>query len=393
MPLFKKYNIHPMKQLFRKLHLWLSVPFGIIITLICFSGAMLVFEDEVSQWFNPSLYRVEKVGDAPLPVEQLAARAAATLPEGVEVQGVTIFPDPERACQVSLSKPRRAALFIDQYTGEVKGRSERLPFFTTMFSLHRWLLGSRPDDGGIFWGKIIVGTSTLLFVIVLISGVVIWWPRSIKGLRNSLKLKIRNSRLWHSLHVAGGMYVLLLLLVMALTGLTWSFGWYRTGFYKAFGVELQQNGGSGSRGGGNGNHANGGNHSGRSGNHRGGKPQTDDKFLHWQKVYETLAASNPDNISITISSGSATVANNHFGNTRGSDRYKFDARTGEITESNAYADLPKSGKIRGWIFSTHTGSFGGIATRILWFLAALLGATLPITGYYLWIKRLVKHKH
>ena len=34
-----------MKKVFRKIHLWLSVPFGLLITLICFSGAMLVFDD------------------------------------------------------------------------------------------------------------------------------------------------------------------------------------------------------------------------------------------------------------------------------------------------------------------------------------------------------------
>ena len=38
-----------MKKIFEKIHLWLSVPFGLIITLICFSGAMLVFEDEVNE--------------------------------------------------------------------------------------------------------------------------------------------------------------------------------------------------------------------------------------------------------------------------------------------------------------------------------------------------------
>ena len=30
-----------MKKIFRKFHLWLSVPLGIFITLICFSGATL----------------------------------------------------------------------------------------------------------------------------------------------------------------------------------------------------------------------------------------------------------------------------------------------------------------------------------------------------------------
>ncbi|MBQ5829709.1 MAG: PepSY domain-containing protein, partial [Alistipes sp.] len=35
----------------------------------------------------------------------------------------------------------------------------------------------------------------------------------------------------------------------------------------------------------------------------------------------------------------------------------------------------------------HVGNWGGMLTRIFWFLAAMLGATLPLTGYYLWIKR------
>ena len=230
-----------MKRVFRKIHLWLSVPFGIVITLICFSGAMLVFEKEITECVNPGLYRVEHPSGQPLPVGEVAARVAATLPVGVEVTGVTVFQEANRTWQVSLSKPRKASVYVDPYTGEIKGPAERLPFFRTMFSLHRWLLGSRPSDGGIFWGKIIVGVSTLLFIVVLLTGIVLWWPRTKKTLRNSLKIVFRHGwlRFWHGLHVAGGMYALLLLLVMALTGLTWSFGWYRTGFYALFGVEMQ----------------------------------------------------------------------------------------------------------------------------------------------------------
>ena len=197
-------------------------------------------------------------------------------------------------------------------------------------------------------------------------------------LKNRLKISFRNGwqRLCYGLHVAGGMYVVLLLLIMALTGLTWSFDWYRTGFYKVFGVETSQQGNSGHRNSGQGER----------------QMIVDNKYIQWQKVYDTLAVKNPSNISISISNGLATVANNHYGNTRGSDNYKFNPRTGEIVEYVAYDELPSSGKIRGWIFSVHTGSFGGIVTRVLWFLASLFGATLPLTGYYLWIKRLVKTK-
>ena len=237
-----------MKKIFRKIHLWLSVPFGLIITLVCFSGAMLVFENEANEWFRRDLYYVETVKESPLPMDKLLEKVATTLPDSVSVTGVSISSDPGRAYQVSLSKPRRASLYVDQYTGEVKGKSERSGFFMFMFRMHRWLLDSmNPGNEGIFWGKMIVGVSTLLLVFVLISGIVIWWPRTRKALKNSLKITATKGwrRFWYDLHVAGGMYALVLLLAMSLTGLTWSFTWYRTAFYKVFGVEVQQQGGHG----------------------------------------------------------------------------------------------------------------------------------------------------
>lgn len=142
-----------MKKIFSKIHLWLSVPFGLLITLICFSGAMLVFETEVMELCRRDLYYVEKAGPAPLPMSRLAEKVAATLPDSVSVTGITASSNPERAWQVNLSKPRRASVYVDQYTGEVKGRYERAPFFMTMFRLHRWLLDSMKPDGSIFWGN------------------------------------------------------------------------------------------------------------------------------------------------------------------------------------------------------------------------------------------------
>lgn len=399
-----------MRKIFRNIHLWLSVPFGILITLICFSGAALVFEKEVMELCHRELYFVKKVEAAPLPMEQLITKVAATLPDSVSVTGVNISSDPERAYQVTLSKPRRASMYVDQYTGEIMGKYERAPFFNFMFWMHRWLLDSMKQDGGIFWGKMIVGTSTLMFVFVLISGIVVWWPRTRKALKNSLKIVANKGwrRFWYDLHVAGGMYALVFLLAMALTGLTWSFQWYRTGFYKTFGVEVQPSMGHGNaaanataKGGKREESPEG--RSGRSGN-RSEKPEGRGEhsesregrkrspYTNWQQVYEQLAEANPDYKLISVSDGSASVALPRFGNQRGTDRYKFNPRNGEITETTLYKDLDNSGKIRGWIYSVHVGSWGGMLTRILTFIAALVGASLPLTGYYLWIRRLMKRK-
>ena len=220
-----------MIKFFRKIHLWLSVPFGIFITLVCFSGAMLIFEPEITRAVKSEVYYVAEVKDRPLPLGELMETVKASLPDSVSVNGVTIFSDTSRAYQVSLSKPRRASMFIDQYSGEITGRYERLGFFSVMFKLHRWLLDSaNPHGDGIKVGKVLVGISTLVFVIALISGVVIWWPRARKNLRRSLSISFSNGwkGFWKGLHVAGGMYALIFVLAMALTGLTWSFDWYRS---------------------------------------------------------------------------------------------------------------------------------------------------------------------
>lgn len=371
-----------MRKIFRRIHLWLSVPFGLLITLICFSGAMLVFEKEVTESARHDLYYVKEMKDTPIPMEQLMEEVVATLPDSVSVTGVTISSNKERAYQVNLSKPHRASLYVDQYTGVIKGRQERPAFFMTMFRLHRWLLDSMKPDGGIFWGKMIVGVSTLLFVFVLISGIVIWWPRTRKALKNRLKINAGKGwrRFWYDLHVAGGMYALVLLLAMALTGLTWSFGWYRTGFYKVFGAEVVQGSGHGK--------------APQSGKKRGGRPDGKERhsspYIRWQQVYEQLADRNPGFKQITLSDGSATISFAGYGNQRASDRYEFNRRNGEITGATLYKDAEKSGKMRGWIYSVHVGSWGGMFTRILTFLAALMGASLPLTGYYLWIKRVYK---
>lgn len=276
-----------MKKIFHQIHLWLSIPLGLVITIICFSGAMLVFEKEITECVQHDLYFVKEVKQHPLPVDSIIHIVEPTLAEGVTIKGVTIDPNPKRAYKINLSKPRRAAVLVDQYTGEVKGSSSRLPFFNTMFRLHRFLLDKRDANGGIFWGKMIVGVSTLLFVVILITGVVLWWPKSKKAWKTHVTIHLRSGwrRFWYDLHAVGGMYVLIFLLILALTGLTWSFPWYKTLFYSIF-----------------------------------------------------------DNVP------------------------------------------------RSMIYSIHVGSWGGMVTRILTFIAALIGATLPITGYYLWIKRILAKK-
>ena len=363
------------------------MPFGLVISITCFTGAMLIFETEITESVQRDLYYVDSVDGEPMPLPELLSRVEPTLEEGQRITGVTISDDSARTYKVNLSQPKRAAIYVDQYSGEVLGQAERLEFFRTMFLLHRWLMDERPEDNNaIFWGKMIVGVSTLMFVVILISGIVIWVPRSITAWRNRSKITVTKGwhRFWYDLHVAGGIYATLLLLAMALTGLTWSFEWYREDFYKLFGVELAEqsktaampeSGDAAQRA-----------QAGRAG--RDAEKRVDaSPYIAWDAAYRNVRNVVGDDARITLSKGSASVSLSGWGNQRASDKYLFDDATGEITSTELYADSDRSRKIRGWIFSVHVGNWGGLLTRVLWFLAAMIGATLPLTGYYLWIKR------
>lgn len=391
-------------KIFRKIHLWLSVPFGIIITLICFSGAMLIFEPEITRSIKSDVYYVNSSEGKPLPMEELMETVKASLPDSVSITGVTVFSDKDRTYQVNLSKPRRASLFIDQYSGQITGKYERIGFFSTMFKLHRWLLDSaNPHGDGVKVGKLLVGISTLIFVIALITGVVIWLPRARKSFRHSMSISFKDGwrGFWKGLHVAGGMYALIFVLAMSLTGLTWSFNWYRTAFYAVCGVEhTPRNFGSekNEKSEKNSHHGEGrGNRKeGRRGGHGEGRSEGrrhHSEFGRWQQVYDELRTQNPDAPQITVGAETASVTLGVAGNGRASDKYEFNRRSGEITPVSKYADSVPADKLRGWIYAIHTGSWGGLLTRILWLLGALLGASLPLTGYYIWIKHMRKKRH
>ena len=111
-----------MKRLFAKLHLWLSLPAGILISIICLSGAALVFEQEITQMVRPELYQQQSP------------------PAGEGVQA-----------------------------GK-KQKRPSLPFFQTMRKVHRWLLDPPARKGEKSVGKVVVGVSTLVMVVILASG-------------------------------------------------------------------------------------------------------------------------------------------------------------------------------------------------------------------------------
>ena len=153
--------------------------------------------------------------------------AADQLPPSMEITDIRESDDPQRTYQIILRGKYKTA-FIDPYTAQVVGIDDGTGFFMQTMRLHRWLYDTY-KRGEFSWGKTLVGYSTLAMVVILITGLILWFPRKGQSWRNRFVIHVHHGwrRFWHDLHVVGGFYVSLVLLCMCLTGLAWSFGWYR----------------------------------------------------------------------------------------------------------------------------------------------------------------------
>lgn len=362
-----------MRRFFKKLHKWLSIPVGIILTIVCLTGAILVFQDEILELANPSHYFVEEIKTTPIALDELVPMVNAQLDTN-SVADVKIFSDPKRTYTMSLTKGFRTSVFVDQYTGEITGKYafRESPFFTIM-SLHRWLM-----DGSRTWGKYTVGISTLIFVFILISGFIIWFPRKAKKKHFKINFTKGRKRLFYDLHSVLGAYACLLLLVCALTGLMWSFEWYRNSAFRIFGAEVPKEQERGKQ----------------KGDKEKGKKE-DLNLAHWQTVFNNLKASNSNYEYIRMQDGAADVHLQSAMVSRATDKYKFDKNTGEIVSTTLYKDQDKATRVWGWAYSLHVGNYWGIWSKILTCLASLIAASLPLTGYYLFFvkKKNKKRKH
>jgi uncharacterized iron-regulated membrane protein len=384
-----------VKKIFRKVHLWLAFPLGLIITVICLSGAVLVFRVEIEEALYPGRYFVDRqTADAEkLSLEQLAATVEAQL--GEPAAGFTVPADTSRNYMVTLASNPRAPAYVNPYTGGVVWRADGGSFFRTMLSLHRWLLHPAV-------GKPVVGYATLLFVVILLTGIILVFPNTRKKWKRLLTVHLRKgwNRFWFDLHISAGVWVTIILLALALTGLTWSFRWYNTAFYRVLGAEAPLPRGHAPQQGGREQAPTPREQQSAAHSRRDARPAahnskdaqpyvpTDTAHCDWDALFHKIKHDNPDFKLITIRSGAVSVAQQKlFGNSRATDNYSFDAATGEITTHVPYSHQPRTSKIRGWIYSIHTGSWGGLFSKVITCLSALTGASLPLTGYYIFYKK------
>lgn len=352
-----------MKKILRKLHLWLSIPFGILLSVIALSGGALLFEEDILRWENRNLYDT-CTERPPLEVEQLLETVAGQLPEGEHIVSYQSEGDPAAPVRIRTDQSRKS-YFADPATGEIKGTEKRCKFFWTLKRLHRTLF--IPQQG-----RLIVGISTLLLTLILITGIVLWIPKNRKQLKNRLSIKfgMGRKRLWIDSHISGGIYTAIPLLILCMTGLTWSFGWYNRAFYAI--VTPAQ----------------------KTAPRSVARPSEGEtpNFAAWAEVARQIRTEYPDFDRLVINNGQARVYPHRYGNVRCNDRILFNTADGTVTDRIPYAESSARGRAADWVYILHTGRWCGLFSKVVTLLATLACAMLAFTGYYFWLDRILKKR-
>lgn len=374
------------------LHLWLGLASGVIVLIVCLTGCIWVFNEEISGLLEPKT-KIETQQKPVLTPSQVQAIAVGLYPDKVVSYAQYLA---GRTINVSLKNPnekgRRGGgtmLKLNPYTGAVVAKEVHkkgeVDFFRFILNGHRFL-----------WlpfaiGRPIVNYGTLVFVVLLITGMIWWYPKkwNKSTVDKSFKIKWGASfkRVNLDLHNVLGFYSLLFLLAIALTGMVYGIKWYSEGIYWATtgGESMKEF------------------RELKSDSLQAGKFYTPEKAmdLAWSKVItmhpkstgfyytypDTSRAKATINITVYPSAG-------QFYNSQG---YTFDQHTlKELKRDDVYSvpyeKASAGGKLRKMNYDIHVGSILGFPGKVLAFLASLIGASLPITGFLIWYGRKFKKK-
>ena len=380
-----------------RLHLWLGLASGLVVAIVSLTGCLFVFQQEIREWIGKDKYFVTAPAAPFLPLSQLTQKAQAVLGPGQPIGSVIAYKEADRSWEFMAYKMNDTALtyfgaiayyrsvFVNPYTGAVTGtRDYKYDFFSIVKYIHWSLLLNTP------YGQPIVGWSTLIFVLLLITGLVLWWPRRWSKAYRDRSFKIKWTARWrrvnYDLHNVAGFYSLFPALIIALTGMVFSFRWFGALVYVAAAgttapparVVI-----------------------------RSVPPVAERTDSVWNDTGDRLPGQTffdnpldrafaeswrqlPDAQRINLSpargkDGTIDV----YGYKRkgvyyGADALQFDQYSGQLLHRRNNREKNAGERLIEMNYDIHVGAIGGLTGKIIAFIASLICASLPVTGFLVW---------
>lgn len=354
-------------------HLWLGLLSGLVVFVVSLTGCLYAFQQEIQDTLQD--FRFSKVENkAILPPSAFEAVARKTLPKA-HLHAIN-YPAKGRSVEAIFfdfaPNEHYYIVYHNPYTAEVLHvQNMEETFFHWVLDGH-YYLWLPPEIG-----QPITSYATLIFVFLLITGIVLWWPKNKAAAKQRFWFRWKDATQWkrknYDLHNILGFYSSTLLLIIAVTGIFFGIQWFTYLIYNATGGEknllftepVSQ------------------------------KPiQTNFKKPVTDLIWEKMKAEHPDAVSLevhAIESDSSTIGanvNKKDGVYWSIDYRYFDQYTlKEISVDHVYGRLKDANvadKLIRMTYDIHTGGILGFAGKVLAFLLSVVATSLPITGFMVW---------
>lgn len=373
------------------LHLWLGLLSALVIIVVCLSGCVYAFKNQFSDALNrDKVFVTEK----PAPRKTPSEIREILLKEKKELKSIMIPVDKDRSYVVSYTQNNAdAAGYFNPYSGEDLGMADvsMNRFFEIVLDIHRNLM-----MGNV--GRQINGAAVLMFCLLLFSGFILWIPKKIKYLKQSLTVKFSGKfqRVNYDLHNTMGFYAFLMLFFMAVTGLYVTYPWVKNALIVSLGGEPISNVSAVSS-------KEEDNAFDRIFNdmlsRQKEKSAVQEKEVFLQEIlisadkilpYEavtTIELPNKENPRFVVTK----VNTDNWLGAMLPDQITFDKK-GEFKSKELFWEKPLNKQFTSLARPLHTGEILGLKSIIFYFIICFIGFSLPVTGFIFWFNKFRKAK-
>ncbi|MDR6405135.1 MULTISPECIES: PepSY domain-containing protein [Chryseobacterium] len=389
----RKKHHHKKKPSFTKkwsakLHLWFGLSIGIIVFIVSLTGTMYVFKDEIQGALRKdAIYvKAETITQKPLSIETLREKVALEINEKYPISSVEIPLDKNKSYEfLYYEKDKKSwnyfdevkinkLIYVNPYTGEILGiYNEKYDLFPILKAIH-WSLLLKAD-----WGKYVVGIPVILFIIMLITGIILWWPKSKKTAKGRFWFNWENVKNWkrknYDLHRILGFYASFIALLLSLSGIYFAFPWVKNAFNFTLSgsVDLPKE----------------------------KEIKSPDSLLTKnnsvfdltaQETRKLYAGSSSFRIPLNGKNKKGKELKNipvivygENGKFAIRNQIVFDKYSGKLLSNKPHQELNNAEKYANANYDIHTGSYFGLVGKIIWFITGLICTSLPITGFLVWL--------
>jgi len=391
------------KKILFQAHWFIGITAGVVMAIVGLTGSMLSFEHELLYLFNRGVMHITPPGTQALPPVDLIQRVQAASP-GKRIVSLTVSSDAEDTARVGFAADAQSApaapggqrrgemRYVDPYSGAVLDKPAGEEFFRAVTRVHRWLAAGET-------GKQIVGAATIGLIVLCCTGLYLRWPKKVTDWRAwfVFRLALKGRGFLWELHAVIGTWALLFYLMAGLTGLYWSYDWYRDALFAVTGAPRPGQAGAG---GGlqsappGAAKAQAKDEAGQGARATGPTPrqQTDIGNI-WGAFRTAVPEFSTATLRLPEKSGQVvqiTYLDRDPPHERATNRVTLDAADGKILQHERYAEKPAGAKIMSSMFALHSGSFFGKAGTILMMLASLVMPLFAITGWRMYLDRRAK---